>query len=64
MMAGEEDGSQSEEDSWLKYIPENRRLNGIRKMETSLYYDCRNCDEYSFGMDYLYGSCFSTRLCG
>ena len=31
MMAGEEDGSQSEEDSWLKDIPENRRLNGIEK---------------------------------
>ena len=31
MMAGEEDGSQSEEDSWLKDVPENRRLNGIEK---------------------------------
>lgn len=31
MIAGEEDGSQSEEDSWLKDIPENRRLNGIEK---------------------------------
>ena len=31
MMAGEEDGSQSEEDSWLKDVPENRRLNGIER---------------------------------
>lgn len=31
MMASEEDGSQSEEDSWLKDVPENRRLNGIEK---------------------------------
>ena len=35
MMAGEEDGSQSEEDSWLKDIPENRRLNGIEKCPNS-----------------------------
>ncbi|WP_297237385.1 RIP metalloprotease RseP [uncultured Faecalicoccus sp.] len=27
MMAGEEDGSQDEEDEWLKELPENRRLN-------------------------------------
>ena len=31
MMAGEEDGSQSDEDSWLKDIPNERRLNGIAK---------------------------------
>lgn len=31
MMAGEEDGTQNEEDSWLKDVPENRRLNGIAK---------------------------------
>ena len=31
MMAGEEDGSQSDEDDWLKNVPENRRLNKISK---------------------------------
>ena len=31
MMAGEEDGSQSEEDNWLKEVPLDRRLNGIAK---------------------------------
>ena len=31
MMAGEEDGSQNEEDDWLKNVPDNRRLNGIAK---------------------------------
>ena len=31
MMAGEEDGSQNDEDDWLKNVPENRRLNKISK---------------------------------
>ncbi len=36
MMAGEEDGSQSEEDDWLQQVPSERRLNNIARWKQVL----------------------------
>ena len=36
MMAGEEDGSQSEEDDWLQAVPQERRLNNIARWKQVL----------------------------
>ncbi len=36
MMAGEEDGSQSEEDDWLQKVPAQRRLNNIERWKQVL----------------------------